>query len=584
MTGTMLRRALGITAMVASAALLALGVATATAAGPDGAWAPPATIDPEASVVSIPRAALSADGTRATAIWLGFVNGRAVARSASATIVDGVADWGLVTTLSPENVNSAEPQVALTPDGSHATVVWTQNDGTFNRVVSASATIDGATQQWGSLVALSAEGAHAQAGQVQASSDGAHAVATWTRNDGANDIVQAKAATIDGTAAVWEAEAHDLSEGGQDSYTPLVALSSSGARAVIMWSRWSGTAGNIHTRIGTITGGTSAWTEQDTVSGGDASGHHMAMSADGGRITAAWVENNGTTNVIRSRSATVSGAGASWGPGSWLSATGTMEAPLQGLSPRVALSADGSRAAASWTRWNGSGVIHAATATIAGNVAAWGDYTELSDPAQSADISAITMSAGGSFVSASWLRNDGTSDVVQSSSARLEGGIAEWGEPDSLSASGPSAQFPSMVASANGQGLLAIWRSNAEEGLSLQAATGTLPAPSNSFALGMPTVGVTARAVTFRTSLTVAGQGTVTQSITRRVGTRKVAVCTTTARPSTYGEVRLTCRAGLATRRALRNARITFTLRTTYTPTDGTANTKSVSRTVARRR
>jgi hypothetical protein len=71
------------------------------------------------------------------------------------------------------------------------------------------------------------------------SSDGSTAVAVWSRNNGANDIVQAATATVAGNVATW-GTVTDLSATGGNAFFPEIGASSDGSKAVAVWMRYNG--------------------------------------------------------------------------------------------------------------------------------------------------------------------------------------------------------------------------------------------------------------------------------------------------------------------------------------------------------
>ena len=94
---------------------------------------------------------------------------------------------------------------------------------------------------------------------------------------------------------------------------------------------------------------------------------------------------------------------------------------------------------------------------------------------------------------------------------------------------------------------------------------------------------VTRRGVTITSTVSVSGAGTITQRATS--GTRKLKTwCRVTARTSAAGARTLTCTLGRAGRKALREAALRLTLRTTFTPAGGDAVTRQRAVAIPRRR
>ena len=209
---------------------------SATITGSTATWSSPAVdLSAPGQNASFPQVALSADGTKATAIWRRSDGSNAV-QSASATLTGSTATWSTVTDLSAPGQAASNLQVALSADGTKATAVWLRRDGSNDIVQTVSATITGSTATWSTVTNLSAPGQNATGAQVAVSADGTKATAIWPRSNGSNRIVQSVSATITGSTATWSTVT-DLSEPGQNASFPQVALSADGTKATAVWRR-----------------------------------------------------------------------------------------------------------------------------------------------------------------------------------------------------------------------------------------------------------------------------------------------------------------------------------------------------------
>ena len=184
----------------------------------------------------VSQVVVSADGTRATAIWAD-TGGTGSVRSASAIIAGNIATWGAAQTVSD---NAWSPRVGMSADGTRATMVWEleASDGDY-QIQSASATISGTSADWGpaSTLDLDEPGLYSEGPDVGVSADGTRATAVWCRRDedGEVDLVQAASANIAGNISDWGAAttlARDCFgyDGG-----PQVRVSASGGRATAVW-------------------------------------------------------------------------------------------------------------------------------------------------------------------------------------------------------------------------------------------------------------------------------------------------------------------------------------------------------------
>ena len=124
--------------------------------------------------------------------------------------------------------------------------------------------------------------------------------------------------------------------------------------------------------------------------GQDASEAAVAISSDGTRATAVWSRLDGSNFVIQSASATISGGTATWGSVTDLSVTGH-----QATDPRVAVSRDGTDAIAVWEYADSVSKVQAAIASISGTTASWSSPTDISNTAQYAVAPDVAMSANG---------------------------------------------------------------------------------------------------------------------------------------------------------------------------------------------
>lgn len=475
-SGLMKKRVVSLLPLAIAAAGV-LSSSTVGAAAPPS-WGPVTTLTPPGSNADEPRIALSDDGTRATAAWWRVEGGSAVIQSRSAVISGNTAVWGAVTTLSATGENASSPQVALSADGTRATVVWTRPSEGRYQVQSASAVISGGSAVWGPVNAVSTIGDNAEDPHVALSDDGSTAVAVWRRLDGENDVVQSASAAINGTIATWGA-AIDLSESGVVSLMPQVALSASGALATVVWFSYDGSDSVIRSVSAAVSGDIASWGTITDISavGQTADKPQVSLSDAGTHATAVWVTTKGSDVTIESASATVSGTVAEWGAVSQLSNSDRTFFGVQ-----VALSSDGTKATAVWFGSDGNSVVESASAMINGSVATWSAPAVLSNTAQDALIAQVATSDDGGRALAIWQWFDGADSVIQVAWASVSDGIGTWGTPATLSTPGESASAPDVELSSQGALATALWwRSDGTNSLVQSASFG---APSSLPATG----------------------------------------------------------------------------------------------------
>ena len=308
--------------------------------------------DVTAGDVASPQLAISSDGSRATVLY-GWQTAARTERSKSATIAGTTMTWGNFTELSDPAHNTYDEHLALSSDGSRASVVW-RWDG-VQVAQTRSATIDGTTQDWGSRTDLNTAGGSVQSVRIAASEDGTRAIVALAQ--GASPFpTQAKTATISGKNATWSPSATAVSDPSVSAGDVAVAMSADGRRSTVIWRTFSH---DDQTAAGTIDGLSSTWGTPVTLEGDDFGGEGpvLGMSADGARASAVWTRKiadgvgPGANDILRiySSSATIDRTDATWTTPTELS---YVPAPDQNdytmNYPRLAVSRQDSRAVAVW--------------------------------------------------------------------------------------------------------------------------------------------------------------------------------------------------------------------------------------------
>jgi hypothetical protein len=302
----------------------------------------------------------------AVAVWSRSNGSHTIIQAASRPAGGG---WSGPMDLSAAGRNAAEPQVAIDSSGD-AVAAWQRFDGIVQIVQSRSRAASGA---WGATDELSEPGQDAEAPQVAVDPAG-NAVAVWSRRDGSNLIVQAASKPAGGA---WLG-AIDLSEEGENAEAPQVAVDPTGG-AVVVWSREEG-ADKIVQSSAKPAGG--AWLAPDDLSaaGLDAEAAQVAVDPAGNAV-AVWISSPGPPTVIVQGA--VRPAGGAWlGPDD-LSAGGlsSAEAPQVAVDPAGNAAAVWARSAGSPT------VVEASTKPAGGGWLPPVPLSELGNSAVEAQIS-----------------------------------------------------------------------------------------------------------------------------------------------------------------------------------------------------
>lgn len=367
--------------------------------------------------------------------------------------------WGPTEALSTVGLDSRGMKIAVSADGRKATVIWTTGDGIDDVVQTRSATLVGNTATWGPVTTLADVSQTANDPDVEVSADGTRATAIWWRSNGTRRVMQSRSATIVGNVASWGAVS-DLSDPTLDVINvPRLVLSADGGTATAVWVE-NESSYRVQSATATVSGAAATWTPWVNLSddGGDASYPRIAASADGSKVTVVWVRHDGAADRVQARSSSMPGTGS----GSWGAVTDLSDAGKDAASADIAVSSDGTRATAVWTRFNGAvTVVQSKSAGISGSIATWGDRTDLSEASQSARFPDVEVSGDGSMATAVWDWSDGVHLLVQAASATVDGPVSTWSGRTDLSDSSQNAVRPRLALSGDGSVAVAVWaRSN----------------------------------------------------------------------------------------------------------------------------
>ena len=404
---------------------------------------------------SVPKISVSADGTKAIAIWSVLDAMQLKVQTRVATITGNVATWGV--TFNTIGVGTL-PQIAISADGTTATAIWFD----VSNVKSASATITGNTATWGSVVDVYTVDPiinYLEEPLVKLSADGSMATAIWADTPPmSGKIVKSASATISGNTTTWGAVT-DLNTSGQDPKKADLALSADGATAIVTWARSNGTNSLAQSTIATIAGNVATWGSIEDVSssGQDTYESKVDLSADGATATVVWAISTLSEPQVKNRTANIASGVATWG-----SIVNVSPNILQSVGTvKVSISNDGSKTASSWISYEGSNsVIQSANAVISGNTATWGSVQDLSDVGTSNDEPSIAISGDGTIATAIWSRNGSSEYIIQGRSASILGNIATWGNSADISTSGQFSYLSSFGLSDNGTMGTALWNAN----------------------------------------------------------------------------------------------------------------------------
>lgn len=429
--------------------------------------------------------ALSADGTRATAVWVSnladpdnpWAHGPYEVRSASATIAGSTARWGSPVTVGTSERAIEQVDVGLNADGTVAVAAWSGESGFGGpyAVDTATAAVDGLEATWTDQVRLSAPEADAMSPTVQVSGSGTRALVAWANGADTGWSVNIAAASISGGEPTWRDGEALWTPSEVDAYYQYVSnltavMTADGSRLALAWAYQSSASEvRVESIVGAISGNTTTWGAVDVVASGITSVNSLrfATSADITKATAVWDESDNTEYTLRSASADVSGVNATWGTPEQIADP----QPL-GFYPNLAISSAGTRAVMSWQVASVDSWGDPATSTMVagGTVVArdlrLGDAEQVSPEEASVFAPRLVASSDGTRVVMTWLRRLGTNELprnqVQMASFSIDGTEISPVDTWSLTRQTVHAAGPTVAITADATRATALWNTDFE--------------------------------------------------------------------------------------------------------------------------
>ncbi len=274
---------------------IGLETASALVSGTSSTWGPVVELVAPSSTVPDFDLGLSADGTRSTAMWQANAGSTTIFRSASAAINGTTSAWAGVSSVSPPVASTWASDLELSADGSRATALWASWDGTTTTVAGASAVISGSGATWGPAQTI-ASPPLATAAALAASSDGTVLAAEWLDREGGRSVVRSRGSTVSGTTQSWGAVATLTSASDVNPWPGGMEMSDDGLRVIASWV--GGSTGSVPlTAAGQVVGDSVNWGATSNVLVGSESGQSSAalqveMSASGGVAAALFKTSN----------------------------------------------------------------------------------------------------------------------------------------------------------------------------------------------------------------------------------------------------------------------------------------------------
>ena len=418
-------------------------------APPSNLSQPAYELDPEGTQLT-----LSGDGTRAAAVWWVYDGTHAKVQFSSAIINGNVAEWIAPVDISPPGRDAGYPQIALSADGSKAIAIWQLYDADSTVIQSAVASISGSHVIWSDPTTLSTSNLYSEVPQVALSADGTKSIAIWHMYDGTHSVVQSSTATISGVTATWSSAAN-VSSPDTDNWNPQILLSEDGALSTAIWIHSDGGNAIIQSSSSTLSGNTATWGGIVNLSQSDSDAEQpsFSLSGNGTKALAIWQQSVGRNQIIRSSLAMIAGNTATWS-----SAVDVTPASSSAYQGQVALSKDGEQGIAIWaSSVEGYHLIESATAKLSESPMNWSPVSSLSANGPDARNPQIKISHEGTRATAIWWEADDATFIVQSTSATLNDSGISWGGAAGISQTDNISVYPKLALSGDGTRATAIW-------------------------------------------------------------------------------------------------------------------------------
>ena len=439
------------------------------------------------------------------------------------------------------------PRVAAGADGT-TTAVWSRYDPARGGAIEA-ATIQSGQSTFGAAQPVSDPAFSAYSPQIAFGPDGQQTAAWLNVSSG---MVQS-ATRAAGTSSFGTAVDVSVASSGADPQ-PQVAYAPSG-QATVVWGNGSETLESNREADST------AWSIPQVISGSSSDNILAKLAvANDGRATAVWIGGwPSTSGNISIRSATRAPGAQGWSAPEEIATNVGNYIPM--AFPRIGIAADG-RASVAWTANTGGASPRIDTVSS--------DATSYTVDIKTEGTGSGTVTSNPSGIDCGGTCSSGfllSTPLVLTASASSGSSFTGWGGACSGSAStctvpllGDRSVTATFTKDAPGPG----------------PTPG--PTPSNSFQISSSQ----ASGSSIVTRLRVPGPGKLSQRATYRTrGARSSATgtaCTTSRTANKAGTYTLTCRLNSAARKQRRDGRLRVAVRTTFTPTGGTA--RSTVRTV----
>ncbi len=248
-----------------------------------------------------PRIELSADGTKATAVWVTIIEGsKYVMQGRSATLTNGVAIWGDRYLLSGTSVQYAtQPKLVLASDGTKATTIWTDKGSADPNLQVFAVTFDisGNTGTVGTPVTVANSTAtgipktsfESTETNLAISADGLKGALTWRVKRGSQYVSRLSTVSVSSRTLSLGA-AVDVSDPTKTANETVIDLSEDGSSGVVQWFEFSSMHDVLVSSL-LISGTTPTLNTPTTLNTAPCfatASHSISVSSDGSKVLSNW--------------------------------------------------------------------------------------------------------------------------------------------------------------------------------------------------------------------------------------------------------------------------------------------------------
>lgn len=260
-------------------------IQAATLAPGSTVWVPTTDLSASGNSGDSPDVAVGAAGN-AVAVWA-YSDGFSYTIQ-GATLSAGSSAWVPTTPLSGDY--ASRPRIDIDAAG-NAVAVWERFDG--SDVLIQGAALAAGSDVWVPTADLSVEGNSGSNPQISVDPFG-NTVAVWEYYDGATDIIQG--ATLAANSSVW-VPTTDLTASGTTAFAPKVAVDSLG-NAIAVWE--FDCCSNFSVQGARLVSGSNVWipTKALSASGEDSFSPNVAVDSSGNAV-AVWINGNGADNIVQ---------------------------------------------------------------------------------------------------------------------------------------------------------------------------------------------------------------------------------------------------------------------------------------------